>query len=72
MVYLLTVLSIEIDPFNSEPMTFFFNQSGCISLLLSRLPKLLIQCSYSNGPGNLDNLGSNKEIQSQYTSDYKL
>ena len=35
---------------------------GCISLSLSRLPELLNQC-YSNRPGNLENLGSDKELQ---------
>ena len=34
----------------------------CISLLMSRLPMLPIQC-YSNRKGNLGNLSSNKEIQ---------
>ena len=32
---------------------------GRLSLLLPRLPELPNQC-YSNGAGNLDNLGSNK------------
>ena len=38
--------------------------SGCVSLLLLRLPKLSSQC-YSNGPGNLSKSGSNKEIHVQ-------
>ena len=36
---------------------------GCISLLLPRLPKLPSQ-RYSNGPGNLGNLGKNKGLTS--------
>ena len=36
---------------------------GCVSLLLPRLPQLTRQY-YSNGPSNLGNLDSNKEIQS--------
>ena len=35
---------------------------GSISLLLLRLPELSIQC-YSNGMGNLDNLGRNTDVQ---------
>ena len=35
------------------------------SLLLPRLPKLSSQCC-SNGPGNLDNLGSSKELQPEF------
>ena len=35
---------------------------GCISLLMPKLPKLPNQC-YLNGPGNLGDLGSNKEVQ---------
>lgn len=42
-----------------------FIYSACITLLLHRLPKLLNQC-YLNGPGNLDSLGSNKEIQPRF------
>ena len=38
-----------------------------ISLLLPRVPKLTNQC-YSHGPGNLGNMGSNKEIQSKVTT----
>ena len=41
------------------------NNLCCISLLLPRLPKLPRQC-YSNGPGNLSNLDSNKEIQPDF------
>ena len=36
-----------------------------VSLLLSILPKLPSQC-YSNDPGNLGNLDSNKEIQTEH------
>ena len=35
---------------------------GCISLLLPSLSKLPCQC-YSNEPGSLGNLGSNKGMQ---------
>ena len=38
-----------------------FRNSGYISLLLPRLPKLPSQC-YSNEPGNLGSPASNKEI----------
>ena len=39
--------------------------SGCISLLPFRLPKLPSQC-YSDGPGNLGNPGRNKLMQPQH------
>ena len=35
--------------------------SGCISLLLPRLPELPSRC-YSNGHGSLDSLGCDKEV----------
>ena len=44
-----------------KPMTALY-LGGCISLLMPRLPWLPSQY-YSNVPGNLGNLGSNKEIQ---------
>ena len=48
----------------SYPSSIVITRDYCILLLLPRLPKLPSQC-YSNGPGNLGNLGSNKEIQPQ-------
>ena len=42
-------------------------ESFCISLLLSRLPKLPNQ-SYSGGPANLGNLDYNEDIQWYYAS----
>ena len=36
---------------------------GCIPLLLPRLPMLPSQCYSTKQPGNLSNLGGNKEIQ---------
>ena len=38
--------------------------SGHISLYLPILPKLPSQC-YSNGSGNLDNIGGNNKIEPQ-------
>ena len=35
--------------------------------IAAQMPKLHSQ-SYSNGPGNLGNLGSNKEIQPQFVN----
>ena len=44
--------------------------SGCISLLLSRLPKLSGPC-YLDGPGNLGSLGGNKEISAVTTNGHQ-
>ena len=49
-----------------SPQTSLFcgiiGDSGCISLLLTRLSKLPSQC-YLNGPDNFVNLGNSKEMQ---------
>ena len=45
--------------------------SGCISLLLSRLPKLPSQC-YSNRPCNLGDLGSQNKLQPQMNMAVKI
>ena len=47
--------------FRKLPEALVTEGEYCTSLLLPRLPKLPCQC-YSNGLGNVGNLGNNKEL----------
>ena len=62
-IYVLKTVTSETLSSPNWQKKFGWNaiHSGCISLLLSRLPKLPSQC-YSNGLGKFDNLGGSKEI----------
>ena len=59
-------LVIPYKKFSSMLILLSYMEWVCISLLLLRLPKMFNQCC-SNVPGNLYNLGGNKDVQPDWT-----